>query len=98
MLVNLFLSPTGSLACESQCVLEVQSVLRASQWEQLVTLHFPPVFYVIRNFGKPIILLATYFHADFLLGLQFDLEDGGYMILRNFDWLSGDYTALYHRR
>jgi hypothetical protein len=29
-------------------------------------------------------LLATYFHACFLLGV-FDFEDGGDMLLRNFD-------------
>jgi hypothetical protein len=28
-------------------------------------------------------LLATCFHAGFLLGLFFDPEDGGYMFLRN---------------
>jgi hypothetical protein len=38
------------------------------------------------------------FHADFLLGLLFDPEDSGYMIVVNGDWLSGDYTALYPRR
>jgi hypothetical protein len=35
----------------------------------------------IRNVG--FILLATCFHAGFLLGLFFDPEDGGHMFLRN---------------
>jgi hypothetical protein len=37
------------------------------------------LFPTIRNFGKPIALLATCFHAGFLLGLFFDPEDGGDM-------------------
>jgi hypothetical protein len=32
-----------------------------------------------------------------LLGLLFNPEDGGDMFLRNFGWLSTDYTALYDR-
>jgi hypothetical protein len=39
-------------------------------------------------------LLAICFHAGILLGL-FDIEDEGYMILRNVDSLSRDYMALY---
>jgi hypothetical protein len=39
--------------------------------------------YIIRNFGKPISLLASCFHAGSLLGLLFDREDGGDMFLRN---------------
>jgi hypothetical protein len=39
--------------------------------------------YVIQNFDKPVALLATCFHADFLLGLFFNPEDGGNMYLRN---------------
>jgi hypothetical protein len=42
-------------------------------------------------------LLATCFHAGFLLGL-FDPEDGGDMFLRNVGRLSTDYTALSPRR
>jgi hypothetical protein len=38
----------------------------------------------------------TRFHAGILPGL-FDPEDGGDMFLRNFNWLSTDYTALYPR-
>jgi hypothetical protein len=45
--------------------------------------HFPPVFYIIRNFGKRIALLATCSHTGFFLGLFFDLEDGGDMFFRN---------------
>jgi hypothetical protein len=32
-----------------------------------------------------------------LLGLFYDREDGGYMFLQNFGWLSMGYTALYLR-
>jgi hypothetical protein len=39
-------------------------------------------------------LLATYFHADFLLGVFFDPEDGGHMFLRNIGSLSTDYTEI----
>jgi hypothetical protein len=42
-------------------------------------------------------LLATCFHAGFFLGLFFNPEDGGDTFLRNLDWLSADYTALYPR-
>jgi hypothetical protein len=34
-------------------------------------------------------------HTGFLLGLFFDHEDGGNMVLQNISWLSVDYTALY---
>jgi hypothetical protein len=34
------------------------------------------------------------FHAGFLLGLYFDLEDGGDVFFRNVSLLSQDYTAL----
>jgi hypothetical protein len=43
-------------------------------------------------------LLATCFHAGFLLGLFFEPENGGDMFLWNVSWLLRDYTALYHRR
>jgi uncharacterized membrane protein YciS (DUF1049 family) len=39
-------------------------------------------------------LLATCFHAGFLLGLFFYPEDGGDMFLRNISWLPTDYTLL----
>jgi hypothetical protein len=37
-------------------------------------------------------------HASFLLGLFFDLEDGGDKLFWNIGWLSSDYTALYSRK
>jgi hypothetical protein len=37
-------------------------------------------------------------HADFLLGLFYDREDGGDMFLRNIDWISKDFSSLYTRR
>jgi hypothetical protein len=36
-----------------------------------------------RRFGRTYALLATCFHAGFLLGLFFGREDGGDMFLRN---------------
>jgi hypothetical protein len=47
---------------------------------------------------KAIALLATCFHAGFLLGLFFHHEDGRDMLLRKVGWLSTVYTALYLRR
>jgi hypothetical protein len=43
-------------------------------------------------------LLATCFHAGFLLGLFFDPEDGNDIFLQNVDSLSTDYTTFYPRR
>jgi hypothetical protein len=37
-------------------------------------------------------------HADFLLGLLFNLEDGGDMFLGNVGLLSTEYKTLYPRR
>jgi hypothetical protein len=39
-------------------------------------------------------LFVAYFHAGFLLGLFFDYEDWGSMLLWNICWLSVDYTML----
>jgi hypothetical protein len=36
--------------------------------------------------------------ADPMLGLFFNPEDGGDIVLRNVGWLSTEYTALYPRR
>jgi hypothetical protein len=38
------------------------------------------------------------FHAGFLFGLSVDLDYVCYMLLRNVNRLSKNYTALYHRR
>jgi hypothetical protein len=84
-----------SVVSESQWVQAVHSVLQASQWELNSFFHFLPVSSVIRNFGLSIALLATCFHAGFLLGLFFDPDDGSDMFLRNVGWLSTDYAALY---
>jgi hypothetical protein len=43
-------------------------------------------------------MLATCFHAGFLLGLFFDPEDGGNTFLRNVGSFSMDYMELYPRR
>jgi hypothetical protein len=37
-------------------------------------------------------------HAGSLLGLYFDPEDGADIFLRNFGYLSMDYTPLHTRR
>jgi hypothetical protein len=39
-------------------------------------------------------LVCYLLHADFLLRLFFDPEDGGEIFLRNVGCLSTDYTAL----
>jgi hypothetical protein len=88
------LSGPGWLFCS--CLLLVRSVVRDSQWIQAVRsvllaskprlnfcLPFPSVSYEIRNFGKPIVLLATYFNAGFFLLLLFDPHDEGDILLRN---------------
>jgi hypothetical protein len=43
----------------------------------------PPTSGPKTNLSKKPALLATFFHADFLLGFFFDPEDGGGMFLRN---------------
>jgi hypothetical protein len=44
---------------------------------------------------KATVLLATCFHAGFLLLLFFDLDDGGDVSLRNVVGFLTDYMALY---
>jgi hypothetical protein len=46
------------------------------------------------SYLKPSYLL----HACFLLDLFIDSEDGGDMFIRNFNFLSTEYTELYSRR
>jgi hypothetical protein len=43
-------------------------------------------------------MLEELLHAGFLIGLFYDLENGGDIFLRNVGLLSTDYTALYPRR
>jgi hypothetical protein len=45
-----------------------------------------------------LVLLATYFHPGFFLGLLFDHEDGGNIFLQNISSLSVHYMTLYPRR
>jgi hypothetical protein len=47
--------------------------------------HFSPASYIIRNFGKPITVLATCSHAGFLVRFFFDPEDGGDILIGNVD-------------
>jgi hypothetical protein len=42
--------------------------------------------------------LCYQLHTGLFLGLLFDPQDGGHMMLRNVGCLSTDYTALYPRR
>jgi hypothetical protein len=44
------------------------------------------------------LFLANTLRAVFLLVLFYDLEDGGDKFLRNINWNSMDYRALYARR
>jgi hypothetical protein len=41
------------------------------------------ILFLFQNFNKLIALLATCFHAGFLLSLFLDHEDGGDILLRN---------------
>jgi hypothetical protein len=51
------------------------------------------------SMSKPIkALVRRLLHADYLLGLVFDREDGGTIFLRNICKLTPDYTVLYPRR
>jgi hypothetical protein len=81
------------VVCDSQWELAVNSVIWAIQWELTAASHFIPLSYITRNFGKPISLLAT-FHAGLLLGLFFNLEDGGDMFFRNISSFPKDFMAL----
>jgi hypothetical protein len=45
--------------------------------------HFSPAPCIIHNCRSPIVLLTTCFHADILLQLYCDDEDGGKIFLRN---------------
>jgi hypothetical protein len=42
--------------------------------------------------------VCSLFYSGFFLGLFFHTQDGGDIFLRNIDWLSTDYTALYPKR
>jgi hypothetical protein len=66
-------------------MLAVHSVLRASQQELNFCLPFPSCFLCNLKLSKPIALLATSFPAEYLIGLFFNPEDGGDMLLRNVD-------------
>jgi hypothetical protein len=57
---------------------------------RLAVFHFPSGSCITRRFGKSVALLATCFHAGFLLGLFFDPEDGGHRILRNVTWVMSE--------
>jgi hypothetical protein len=43
-------------------------------------------------------MISTSFHAGVFLGLLFDPEYAGDVLLRNVGWLSTDYTVLHPRR
>jgi hypothetical protein len=43
-------------------------------------------------------LLATCFYTGFLLGLFFDPENEGDLLLRNVGLFSAEYSAFYRRR
>jgi hypothetical protein len=43
-------------------------------------------------------ILEFSFYADFLLGLFFDIENGGDIFFRNINWLSMDDTVIYLRK
>jgi hypothetical protein len=58
------------------------------------------VKYNIQRTSKLNVLIETacyLLHDGFLLGLFFEPEGGGDMLLQNVSWLSTDYTALHPR-
>jgi hypothetical protein len=75
----------------------VRSVVCESQRELTCCLPFPSCFLHNPKFAKPIPLLAT-FCAGFLIGIFFDPDDEGNMLLRKGGSLSAGYMVLYHRR
>jgi hypothetical protein len=94
MAPTLPLSQPGWLSCsrlllvhlvvsDSQWVLVVRSVPWPANRKCFLFLHFLPVSYIIRNFGKQTALLATCFYAGFLFWLFSNSEYGGVMYLRN---------------
>jgi hypothetical protein len=69
---------------DSQWILAVQSVLRVEPTgTDFLSSISSPDSYITRNFGKPIALIATCFHAGFLLYLLFDPKDEGNIFIRN---------------
>jgi hypothetical protein len=66
---------------------------RRANGNSLAVLYFSSVSYIIRNFFKSTALLAICFHVIFLLGLFFNIEEGGDMIFRNIRSLSEDYIS-----
>jgi hypothetical protein len=61
--------PVRSVVCDSQWVLALHSVLRASQRVLNLCLPFPPVSHIIRNFGTPTAARhsSRSFHAQLIL-------------------------------
>jgi hypothetical protein len=93
----LFLSPTGSLSYMWEPVGTGGSFCPTASKRKLnLCLPFPPVPYIIRNFGMPTSVCHV-LDVRSLLDLFFQPEVGGGMVLRNIGWLSTDYTTLQPR-